>query len=140
MMKYSPLGHFSSVGGGLERLGFLDVPVVAVDPVHGRKAVAMPIELAMKVRRSMPSFFDFSSAMAPIRASTCFCSCVLRPGDELLVGDHLGRDRRIDALVEVTLPLGNPHVADSLGFEAVYAMMSVTTFPLTSVSRMSRPA
>ena len=27
----------------------------------------------MKARRSMPSFFDFSSAMLPIRFSTCFC-------------------------------------------------------------------
>src|SRR5437879_13905175 len=33
----------------------------------------MPRELAMKLRRSMPSFFDFSSAMMPISLSTCFC-------------------------------------------------------------------
>src|SRR5581483_2731992 len=34
---------------------------------------------------------------------------VLRPGKELLVGDHLGRDRRIDALLTVALPFGDPH-------------------------------
>ena len=33
MMKYSPLGHFSSAAVGLERFGFVDVPVVAVDLV-----------------------------------------------------------------------------------------------------------
>src|SRR5713101_10180375 len=38
-----------------------------------RKAVAMPIELAMKLRRFMQSFLAFSSAMTPIRYSTCFC-------------------------------------------------------------------
>src|SRR5260370_432392 len=38
-----------------------------------RKAVAMPIELAIKLRRSMPSFLAFSSAMTPIRYSTCIC-------------------------------------------------------------------
>src|SRR5437588_3289971 len=33
----------------------------------------MPMELAMKLRRSMPSFFDFPSARMPISFSTCFC-------------------------------------------------------------------
>src|SRR6266403_1969336 len=36
-------------------------------------AVAMPMELPMNLRRSMPSFLDFSSAIWPIRYSTCFC-------------------------------------------------------------------
>src|SRR5438477_12482823 len=38
-----------------------------------RKAVAMPMELAMKLRRSMPNFFALSSAMRPMRYSTSFC-------------------------------------------------------------------
>src|ERR1700740_1279097 len=40
---------------------------------EARKHVARPMLLAMKVRRSMPSFLDFSSAICPIRCSTCFC-------------------------------------------------------------------
>src|SRR5262249_35890779 len=41
--------------------------------LEARKQVAMPMALAMKLRRSIPSFLDFSSAISPIRCSTCFC-------------------------------------------------------------------
>ena len=37
-----------------------------------KNAVAMPIEVRMKSRRAMPSFFDFSSAKSPIKDSHCF--------------------------------------------------------------------
>src|SRR5215467_16162600 len=40
--------------------------------LEAQKHVARPMALAMKVRRSMPSFLDFSSAICPIRYSTCF--------------------------------------------------------------------
>ena len=86
-----------------------------------RKAVAMPIELAMKVRRSMRQLLRLLLGHRADQGLDLLLLRVLRPGDELLVGDHLGRDRRIDALVEVTLPLGNPHVADSLGFGASWS-------------------
>src|SRR5262249_38740912 len=37
-----------------------------------RNAAASPIELARYARRSMPSFFEFSSAISPISFSTFF--------------------------------------------------------------------
>ena len=45
-----------------------------------RKQVAMPMLLAMNARRSMPSFLAFSSAIVPIRYSTCFCCFVCGRG------------------------------------------------------------
>src|SRR5215471_6552279 len=41
--------------------------------LEAKKHVASPMALAIKVRRSMPSFLDFSSAICPIRNSTSFC-------------------------------------------------------------------
>ena len=40
----------------------------------------MPIDVRMKSRRSMPSFFDFSSAISPISFSHCFCCGVCGRG------------------------------------------------------------
>ena len=63
-----------------------------------RKAVAMPIELARKAEASMPSFLALSSAISPMSELDLLLLLVLRPGNELLVRDHLRRHGGIDAL------------------------------------------
>src|SRR5262249_13133980 len=74
MMKYSSLGHFSlwAAGSSVSSSStFQKLPPYTL--LLARKAVAMPIVLAMNSRRPMPSFLDFSSAMRPIKSSTACC-------------------------------------------------------------------
>src|SRR5438067_2476760 len=73
MMKYSPLGHFSSLASGSSVSAADTSQYGPYTILLARKAVAMAMELAMKVRRSMPSFFALSSAKTPMRYSTSFC-------------------------------------------------------------------
>src|SRR5215813_7075865 len=74
MMKYSPLGNFSAVGADSHvSISSTSQILPAKTLFCARKQVARPIVLAIKVRRSMPSFLARVSDISPIKCSTRFC-------------------------------------------------------------------
>src|SRR5258706_14781624 len=80
MMKYSSLGHFSAVGSGSMDSTSSTSKGWPYTLFMASQQVASPIELDMKLRRSMLSFLDFSVDISPMRCSTCFCRGVWRRG------------------------------------------------------------
>src|SRR5262249_4672418 len=103
------LGPLLLGGGRLEGLDLLDVPVVAVDLVHGQE----PRREGHRAGHGGPAVH--AELLRPRRAHDdddvldLLLLLGLRPRDELLGRDDLGRDGGIDALLAVALPLGDPH-------------------------------
>ena len=74
----------------------------------------MPIELARNAAAVHAQLFrSFLGQLADQRLDLLLLR-VLRPRDELFVRDDLRRHGRIDALVQIALPLGNPHAPSLL--------------------------
>ena len=99
-----------SVRGDFEHLFSVDVPIplpigLVGGPESGREAQRAAQEgaalhsAALGIGRR-----QFAEAMLPVRLGS-----ILRPRPDFLVGDHLGRNRGINALFAVALPFWHPH-------------------------------